>query len=1027
MADPAAPANKVFSIFAPRPKPRVAGPASSSASLGRSPPTSHPASTAPEPRSNGSTRAETRPAARDAATEADCITLGSSDDADDDPPRPSPSSSSMSHARTTQQATKDKKKNATRGRPKPKAIVVDSDSDSDRDKQPSRTRDDEDIIVVKGSTPKKKKKKHQHDKESRKGKKNKVESIIDLTTGSPSPRKASTSSSSFVPLSDLYRHDRERRRALQEGLEPRWPTAEEHGGTSLELARASLAAAGAPRPRFPRSTASDKGKARQVDHDATDSFLSEYYSALATAPIPAPAPTSLESLPVASTSSLAPRDYPSHPLLDRLASALEPSSSPHPHPSSNDASELWTTKYGPRNAREVLGDVSGQSAVVLREWLQELKVAGSNADRDDYASTRKRKRPILRGVDKKKLAKKKKRRTDGLDDFLASSSSESEDGGSGSGHTGLRLGLNDPLPDDDDFDEIDGDDDDDPGTLNKGTRATASTLFHRLTNLILLVGPTGSGKTVSVHAVAQELGYEVFEVNAGMGKRRAKDIESEVGDVGRNHIVSAASPRKKSHGKATAGGGPAKDFFAGFRTAAQPTTTSKAGATSTTTTKGKGGKGNGPTQSLILIEEVDVLFVGEEDFWFGIRQLAQESRRPVILTCTDSSSIPFDQLGLQKIHLPSASAFSDPLVSLPFSPPAPTLVVPYLELIALSEGHVVEPRLVRRLYARSTVQDDDGDDDVESWLCHRNGKEQGLPHPIRATRDEEVGREGDLRKTITQLQFELSRRQRTGEGLVVGALRDENVEDVGTAAGDQGEGDELERIVRATDSISFADAHVSRRIDTRLEDLETGAFLTASDALLSPSAIPLSPFVSSRTTRHQLASVGIEPALVATITSLARASAPSPPVTFAPSLQAAQLTYVSAVVSLSDAFFYSATTDSYLATTPFLPSNPPTLIVDHLPLWRHVTQIDDERARIAKEYHDARGRDGTTGGGGGGDLGIVQESGRGIGGVRRSTRVGASASASGGDGKVKIKIKRQIEWRDDAELEFVRNSGFPDH
>jgi len=120
-------------------------------------------------------------------------------------------------------------------------------------------------------------------------------------------------------------------------------------------------------------------------------------------------------------------------------------------------------------------------------------------------------------------------------------------------------------------------------------------------NLILLVGPNGSGKTVAVYAVAQELGYEIFEVNAGMGKRRAKDIESEVGDVARNHIVRA-SPRKPG----------AKDFFAGFKTGALK------GKGKETGSGGRGGgSGKGPTQSLILIEEVDVLYQGEDDFWEG--------------------------------------------------------------------------------------------------------------------------------------------------------------------------------------------------------------------------------------------------------------------------------------------------------------------------------------------------------------------------------------------------------------------------
>ncbi|ORY80274.1 hypothetical protein BCR35DRAFT_259765, partial [Leucosporidium creatinivorum] len=62
-----------------------------------------------------------------------------------------------------------------------------------------------------------------------------------------------------------------------------------------------------------------------------------------------------------------------------------------------------------------------------------------------------------------------------------------------------------------------------------------------LTNLILLKGPHGSGKTSTVHAVANELNWSVFEVYPGIGKRGAKDIERYVGDVGKNHMVRSGN------------------------------------------------------------------------------------------------------------------------------------------------------------------------------------------------------------------------------------------------------------------------------------------------------------------------------------------------------------------------------------------------------------------------------------------------------------------------------------------------------
>ena len=77
----------------------------------------------------------------------------------------------------------------------------------------------------------------------------------------------------------------------------------------------------------------------------------------------------------------------------------------------------------------------------------------------------------------------------------------------------------------------------DTGVLTDAECATRAPEFSTLTNTILLAGPPGSGKTSTVYACAEELGWEVFEVHAGIGKRSGGSLTSLIGDVGKNHHV----------------------------------------------------------------------------------------------------------------------------------------------------------------------------------------------------------------------------------------------------------------------------------------------------------------------------------------------------------------------------------------------------------------------------------------------------------------------------------------------------------
>lgn len=420
---------------------------------------------------------------------------------------------------------------------------------------------------------------------------------------SPPPKKPS---SLFQPLSQLHHASRQARKA-NEPVEPRWPTEDEHGV-------GGQARAGGPEQRLHRwhkASSSEVVDTPPQNHAPVADFLAQlavHYPFSTAAEIPSPV---LQNAPqprveqLDNISTLLPT-FASHPLLDRIAAPLSttpstPATFLRPHNqgvtelSDENSKDLWTSKYAPRAAGEVLGSTSGRSAGHLKEWLAELAILTSEplpseclrgslisltrAGRDSAAP--KRRRTVTRGA----THPRKKRRGSDLDDFIAS---DDDDGDDEEG--ALSEASND----------YDSDSDDGGGPSFRLGRAPSAqrSVFRSLTNLILLRGPRGSGKTSAVHAVATELNWSVFEVYPGIGKRGAKDIERYVGDVGKNHMVRSGngpgSPKKAT-----------KSMFAMFR---KPQDEAEAPAAE---------EAPRTTQSLILFDEVDVLFREEKDFWPG--------------------------------------------------------------------------------------------------------------------------------------------------------------------------------------------------------------------------------------------------------------------------------------------------------------------------------------------------------------------------------------------------------------------------
>ena len=344
----------------------------------------------------------------------------------------------------------------------------------------------------------------------------------------------------------------------------------------------------------------------------------------------------------------------------------------------------WIHKYAPKKAKEILQP--GQEAFILRDWLRSLTtngIARSNNDLRDTENSMKKSQKVNAN-----LTRKKRKRDEELDGFIVSGDEEAD--------------TLDELSVDVDPSGLEPED-----GVNKRTVLRLHDLAHlrknagdcgKSTNAVVISGPSGCGKTAAVYAVAQELGFEVFEINAG-SRRSGKDILDKVGDMSRNHLVKqtrrdatdqvAASDSDASRNidvlqqnSETGRQGVMNDFLQPKKN--KDTTSSKSMNLKKSNITERPTNHKDQMQSVILLEDVDILFEEDKQFWATTLELIVQSRRPIVMTCIDERLLPIKDLPLFGI--------------LRFRQPSVQLATEYLLLLACNEGHILSRDAVSSLY-----------------------------------------------------------------------------------------------------------------------------------------------------------------------------------------------------------------------------------------------------------------------------------------------------------------------------------------
>ncbi|XP_057728037.1 uncharacterized protein LOC130943949 isoform X1 [Arachis stenosperma] len=314
---------------------------------------------------------------------------------------------------------------------------------------------------------------------------------------------------------------------------------------------------------------------------------------------------------------------------DPLSRFLQESMKSYYHNCKDKAdNSLWTYKYKPAKATEVCGN--DESVNILRDWLQQWH----------------------------------ERRYQGRKNSSNRDKWDMQDGDDDDGDYNCSLS---------DYDSED---------------LTEEDSLH---NVLLITGPIGSGKSAAVYACAQEQGFEIFELNASdcrNGPAVKQYFGDTLGSLGFKRLPEDIESSQKKTMKLSPAMALPKDKTADEMDdgMVEPITISDDEACGPAGTSQKLPCKNSvltchKVQTLILVEEVDILFPEDRGCIAAIQQIAETARGPIILISnSDDPRLPdnFDRLNLS------------------FSLPSPKELFCHLYKVCVSEGVNIHPLLLEK-------------------------------------------------------------------------------------------------------------------------------------------------------------------------------------------------------------------------------------------------------------------------------------------------------------------------------------------